>query len=125
MGPTPVKTAFKKPAAEERTGPYVRGSLQVIRPKSGPPVRPVAIAPPPGGTAPAPGAAPALTLADARRALAAAIPVSDDDLRQLAESRAQAVRDALLAGGEIDAGRVFLAPSTSEGRGARVFLQLR
>ncbi len=125
MGPTPVKTAVKKPAAEERTGPYVRGSLPVIRPKPRPPVRPVVIAPAPGGTAPAPGAATALTLADARRALAAAIPVSDDDLRQLAESRAQAVRDALLAGGEIDAGRVFLAPSASEGKGARVFLQLR
>jgi hypothetical protein len=64
-------------------------------------------------------------LAEARLALAAAISVSADDLRQLAESRAQQVRDALLAGGEIDAGRLFLSPPAPEGKGAKVFLQLR
>jgi hypothetical protein len=64
-------------------------------------------------------------LAEARLALAAAISVSADDLRQLAESRAQQVRDALLAGGEIDAGRLFLSPPAPECKGAKVFLQLR
>jgi len=72
-----------------------------------------------------PGAPAPLSLADARRALAGGIPVSEDDLRQLADSRAQYVRDALLAGGEIDAGRLFLTPPAPEGKGAKVFLQLR
>lgn len=87
------------------------------------PVEPVVLAP--AGGAAAPGAPAPLTLADARRALAAAIPVSDDDLRQLADARAKQVRDALLEGGEIDAGRLFLTPPAAEGKGAKVFLQLR
>jgi hypothetical protein len=57
--------------------------------------------------------------------LAAGIVVSADDLRQLAQARAQQVREALLAGGEIDAGRLFLSPPAPEGKGAKVFLQLR
>ena len=87
-------------------------------------IKPVVLAPD-GGAPAAPGAPVPLTLADARRALASAIPVSDDDLCQLADARAQQVRDALLAGGEIDAGRLFLTPPAAEGKGAKVFLQLR
>jgi outer membrane protein OmpA-like peptidoglycan-associated protein len=34
--------------------------------------------------------------------------VSDDDLRQLASQRAQAVRDALLASGQVSAERLFV-----------------
>lgn len=71
------------------------------------------------------GAAPVLTLADARRALAGGIPVPTEDLLKLADARAQRVRDALLANGEIDAGRLFLTPPAPDGKGARVFLQLR
>ena len=64
-------------------------------------------------------------LADARRALASGIPVPPEDLLKLADARAQRVRDALLANGEIDAGRLFLTPPAPDGTGARVFLQLR
>ena len=73
----------------------------------------------------APGAAPALTLADARRALASGIPVPPEDLLKLADDRAKGVRDALLAGGEISAERLFLTPPSPDGKGSRVFLQLR
>jgi hypothetical protein len=69
--------------------------------------------------------APALTLPEARRALAAGIPVNEDELRQLAADRAQRVRDALLEGGEISADRLFVTPPAPEGKGAKVFLQLR
>jgi hypothetical protein len=95
------------------------------KPKPAAPVVPVVVTAT-GVSAPASadGTAP-LTLADARRALAGGIPVSEDDLRQLADSRAQHVRDALLVGGEIDAGRLFLTPPAPEGKGAKVFLQLR
>ena len=68
---------------------------------------------------------PALTVEEARRALAGGIPVPPEDLLKLADARAQHVRDALLANGEIDAGRLFLTPPAPEGKGARVFLQLR
>ncbi|MBC8041058.1 MAG: hypothetical protein H7Y06_10980, partial [Opitutaceae bacterium] len=53
------------------------------------------------------------------------IPVTPEDLLKLADQRAQRVRDALLADGEIDAGRLFLTPPAPEGKGTRVFLQLR
>ncbi|CAM3059113.1 DUF748 domain-containing protein [Rariglobus hedericola] len=75
-------------------------------------------------TASADGSTP-LTLADARRALASGIVVSEEDLRALAEARAQHVRDELLEGGEIDAGRLFLTAPAPAGKGAKVFLQLR
>lgn len=68
---------------------------------------------------------PAPTLGDMRRLLATDIAVTDDDLRQLAAMRARQVRDALLAGGEIDAKRVFLATAPAPGKGARVLLQLK
>ncbi|MET0263467.1 MAG: DUF748 domain-containing protein [Rariglobus sp.] len=70
------------------------------------------------------GAAP-IMLADARGALISGITVSDEELRELANARALYVRDALLAGGEIEAGRLFLTAPAPEGKGARVFLQLR
>lgn len=97
-----------------------------VKPKPTPAPAPVVVVTDAGAPAPATpeGVAP-LTLADARRALAAGVPVSEDDLRQLADTRAQQVRDALLAGGEIDAGRLFLSPPAPEGKGAKVFLQLR
>jgi hypothetical protein len=62
---------------------------------------------------------------DMRRLLSADIAVTDDDLRQLAAARARFVREALLAGGEIDAKRVALAPLPSQGKGTRVLLQLK
>ncbi len=64
-------------------------------------------------------------LEDMRRLLSADIAVTDDDLRQLAAARARFVREALLAGGEIDAKRVSLAPVPVQGKGAKVLLQLK
>ncbi|HTJ78058.1 MAG TPA: DUF748 domain-containing protein [Rariglobus sp.] len=65
------------------------------------------------------------TLAEMRRLLTADIPVSDDDLRQLATARAQHVRAELLAGGEVAETRLFLTPVPAQGKGARVLLQLK
>ena len=65
-------------------------------------------------------------LQDMRRLLSADIAVTDDDLRLLAAARARFVREALLAGGEIDAKRVSLAPVVpAPGKGARVLLELK
>jgi hypothetical protein len=125
--PATDSTAVKTPAPAKpkpaRVVPYVKGQASV-RKAAPAPVKAIVLAP--STVAPAaPGATAAPTLAEARLALAATIPVSDDDLRQLAEKRAQQVREALLAGGEIDAGRLFLSPPAPEGKGAKVFLQLR
>jgi len=111
-----------KPKAA-RAVPYVKDQSRVRRPAPTP-VKTIVLAPS-TGAATATGTSAATTLAEARLALAAAIPVSEDDLRQLAERRAQQVRDALLAGGEIDASRLFLSPPAPAGKGAKVFLQLR
>jgi len=69
--------------------------------------------------------APVLTLADARRMLAEGIAVPPEELLKLADERARGVRAALLEGGEISEDRLFLTPPAPEGKGARVFLQLR
>ncbi|MFA6961011.1 MAG: DUF748 domain-containing protein [Opitutaceae bacterium] len=123
-----------KPAPQPSHGPrrIYNGSSSLISrsaKREPEPVKPVAVVtivdPTATGAAATPGAPAPLSLEDARRALAAGIPVSDDDLRQLAADRAQHVRDALLAGGEIDAGRLFLTPPAPAGKGAKVFLQLR
>ena len=65
------------------------------------------------------------SLAEMRRLLAAGITITDDDLRQLATMRARNVRDALLAGGEVEAARLFLTPVSAQGKGAKVLLQLK
>ena len=121
--PTPVKAK----EAAYRPVPYVRGQRTTAPSAPAQPVvKPIVLAPATAaGQSGVAGAAPAPTLAEARSMLAAGIVVSADDLRQLAEARAQQVREALLAGGEIDAGRLFLSPPAPEGKGAKVFLQLR
>ncbi|MDF3058081.1 MAG: hypothetical protein K0R17_2296 [Rariglobus sp.] len=133
--PPPLIKPFPQTQPQPRsTGPIIRRNQRVFaglppsKSKTVPkpePAKPVVFAPVDGAVAPAPDGAAPLTLADARSALAAGIPVSDDELRQLAADRAQRVRDALLEGGEIDAGRLFLSPPAPEGKGAKVFLQLR
>jgi hypothetical protein len=59
--------------------------------------------------------------------LAEALPVTDDDLRSLANARARQVRDQLLAAGHLAPDRLFLTPSRAGGpsRGPRVFLTLQ
>ena len=54
--------------------------------------------------------------------------INENDLRALADARAQRVRDYLLNEGGIDAGRLFLASvdtAAKENRGPRVFLSLQ
>ena len=125
--PPSAQTPVKAEVAATRPIPYVRGQRSQVQPsRPKPVVKPVVLAPATAaGQSGVAGAAPAPTLAEARALLAAGIVVSADDLRQLAEARAQQVREALLAGGEIDAGRLFLSPPAPEGKGAKVFLQLR
>ncbi len=64
-------------------------------------------------------------LSDMRRLLAAGITVTADDLRQLATTRAQEVRDALLSGGQVEATRLSIMPVPEQTRGARVLLQFK
>jgi len=128
--PVPVAPVMKKaPAATPRLVIHrpQRGFAGLPPPvKTKPPVKTVVIVASsevvataaPDGTAP-------LTLADARGALAGRIEITDADLQQLAGERAQHVREGLLQGGEIDTARLFLTPPAPEGKGARVFLQLR
>ncbi|HSI10273.1 MAG TPA: DUF748 domain-containing protein, partial [Rariglobus sp.] len=127
--PAPAKQSVR--LVSRRSGRVFdsRTYMTPAKPKPEPAVKPVVLLPSAGDAASsvpaAPGAAPALTLAEARRALASGIPVPPEDLLKLADARAQRVRDALLANGEIDAGRLFLTPPAPDGKGARVFLQLR
>ena len=125
--PPSAQTPVKAEVAATRPIPYVRGQRSQVQPsRPKPVVKPVVLAPATAAGQPGvAGSAPAPTLAEARSMLAAGIVVSADDLRQLAEARAQQVRESLLAGGEIDAGRLFLSPPAPEGKGAKVFLQLR
>ena len=126
---TPVAPPARVKARElvSRRSQRVYASQPDSEPASAPaPVRTVVIVASTDVVAPAaPGGTAPLTLADARAALTARIEVTDTDLRQLAEARAQHVREVLLQGGEIDTGRLFLTPPAPEGKGARVLLQLR
>ena len=84
-------------------------------------------------TADAPGAAGSVpagpTLEEMSGRLAETMTVTDDDLRALAQSRAQQVRDYFITTGKIDPERLFLAKEKAEtpktGRGPRVFLNLQ
>jgi hypothetical protein len=114
---TPVKTV--RPVRHNTQNVFA-GRLR--KEEAGP--KPVVFAPAGGAAATGDGAA-APTMADARQMLAAAIPVTDDQLRALADERAQAVRTALLEGGEIAENRLLLTPPATEPKGARVLLQLR
>jgi hypothetical protein len=126
--PMPVMTDPK--AAKRATLRRPQANVFTSRPTTAAPakpsaVQPVVLAPAAGDAQTSPDGTPALTLAEARRALAGGIPVAPEELLKLADERAQRVREALLEGGEIDAGRLFLTPPAAEGKGARVFLQLR
>lgn len=77
------------------------------------------------------GTAKELPVAEMEQLMLANTTVTDDDLRQLARDRAQAVKDAVLKPGGIDAGRVFLAAETkpsaeaAKAKPTRVDLSLR
>ena len=140
QAPTPLFVPLpttQEPRKSAPRGPVIRRTQRVFAgtpaksaPAPAPETKPAPVAPvmlAPAGTAAGatPDGAPALTIDAARRALASGIPVSEDDLRQLAVDRAERVREAILAGGEIAAERVFITPPAPEGKGARVFVQLR
>lgn len=126
-GTTASVTETKRPAIRRTQNVFAsRSGGSSVRAAAASAPKPVAIIAAPGEAATAsPDGTPAFTLADARRALAGGIPVAPEDLLKLADERAQGVRDALLAGGEISADRLFLTPPAADGKGARVFLQLR
>ncbi len=78
--------------------------------------------PPSGPKAPPP------TVAEMEQRLAASLPVSPADLRELASQRAAAARDAILAAAQVDPGRVFLVEGgerASKEKGARAYFTLR
>ncbi len=123
----PVPTAQPVAAPEQKTRPYYRG-MSLRRDATTSPGKPRV----PAGSMVSLSddmrvqqVSDAPTLEDMRRLLAADIAVTDDDLRQLATARAQHVRDELLAGGEIQATRLFLTPVPAQPKGARVLLQLK
>ncbi len=85
--------------------------------------------PPAPGAAPEPkGARPAVAPEEMEAALAAAARVAPEAYRDLAARRAEAARERLLAGGDLDAARVFVSAGGERARkegGARVYFELR
>ena len=61
--------------------------------------------------------------------LAETMTIDDNDLRALAQARAQQVRDYFITTGQISAERLFLAKQSEDagnaGKGPRVFLELQ
>jgi hypothetical protein len=79
-------------------------------PQAAAPTPATSIQPPPGLAPVAPSAP---DVAEMEKRLLAEIPVTDDELRELAQMRAKAVQGALLESGQISAQRVFiLAPQS-------------
>ncbi len=82
----------------------------------------------PEANAPA-GVAAGPSLEEMTGRLAETMVVTDDDLRALAQARAQAVRDYFITVGKIDPERLFLAKDQTDpakaGKGPRVFLNLQ
>jgi uncharacterized protein involved in outer membrane biogenesis len=67
-------------------------------------------------------------IADLKAALIAHIQVPDSDLEVLGKQRAQAIQDALLAGGQVDPGRVFIVnapPKPESGDKVRVEMAVK
>ena len=121
-------TAVVAPVVTKPEPPSRRRTQNVFsgrRPKAKSEPTPVVFAPVDNPAAGGQAGLPAPTLAEVRQLLAAAIPVSDHQLRALADERARAVRTALLEGGEIDEARLLLTLPAPEPAGARVLLQLR
>jgi hypothetical protein len=80
-----------------------------------------------GATPPVAGEATGPSLEEMTGRLAETMEVTDNDLRALADARAQRVRDYFLAEGGIAADRLFLAQAKEpkENKGPRVFLSLQ
>lgn len=114
-----------------RTGTYVRGAGSYANSSSvkQQPAAPVTVLPVPEGTPGAPSelmtnqGVPVLTPELAAAKLAAAIEITEDDLRALADARAQAVRGWMIGPGQVPAERVFTIAAGA--KGSRVDFNLR
>ena len=87
-----------------------------------------AIPPAPGATPEGKGARPSVAPEEMEAALAAAARVPPEAYGELAARRADAARDRLLAGGDLDPARAFVAAGGGRARkegGARVYFELR
>ena len=69
----------------------------------------------------------AAPVSEVERAVLATVPVTDEELRQLALQRARSVQQKILAAGKLEADRVFLAEAhgTSSNQTSRVYFHLR
>lgn len=87
-----------------------------------------AIPPVPGAATEAKGSRPAVAPEEMEAALAAAARVPPEAYRDLAARRAEAARERLLAGGDVDGARVFVSAGGERARkegGARAYFELR
>lgn len=118
LPPAPVVTAA--PAAPKKG--FIRRVVAVFTPGESP-AKPVEAA-----AGPAEAATGGPTLDEMTGRLAETMVVTDDDLRALAEARAQQVRDYFLNVGQVATDRLFLTsgnPAAKENKGPRVFLSLQ
>lgn len=123
--PPPVAVAVPPPA-EPKKG-FLRRVVDVVTFKGAEkPAMPLPASAVVAAPAEPPAAGPSVEEMTAR--LAAALEVTDNDLRALAEARARRVREYFLTEGKIGADRLFLASDSAGGgekKGPRVFLSLR
>ncbi len=118
LPPAPVVTAA--PAAPKKG--FIRRVVAVFTPGDSPAKPVAAVAGPAATTAGGP------TLEEMTGRLAETMVVTDDDLRALADARAQQVRDYFLNVGKITPDRLFLTsgnPAAKENKGPRAFLSLQ
>jgi hypothetical protein len=128
LAPAPVVTsappATKKGFLGRVVDVVTLKGLREEKPKSAEPAKPTAAAAGPGAAG---SAGPSLEEMTGR--LAETMAVTDDDLRALAQARAQQVRDYFITTGKIDPERLFLAKEATApakgGQGPRVFLNLQ
>ncbi len=122
LPPAPVAVAAPAPVKKN----LFRRVVDALTPSAAPTATPTTAAADAGAPAAATATGPALEEMTGR--LAEAIEVTDNDLRALAEARAQSVRDYFLKEGGIAADRLFLTAGNAtnpENRGPRVFLSLQ
>jgi hypothetical protein len=119
LPPAPVVTAAPAPAKKN----LFRRVVDALTSSE----TPAATTAPDATTTPDAGAAAGPSLEEMSGRLAETMEVTDNDLRALADARAQRVRDYFLTAGGISADRLFLtqAREPKENKGPRVFLSLQ
>ncbi len=122
--PPPAPTPVAAPAPVKKS--LFRRVVDALTPSSAPNTPPAATGPTEAAPTEAVATGPSTEEMTAR--LAETMEVTDNDLRALAEARAQRVRDYFLGSGGIAADRLFLAtgnPAAKESKGPRAFLSLQ